>query len=65
MPVYLLVFKTSVGRRPSRMGSIPICSRQNAGMILLERVWKMLSAKWGVQIAGMIFKNALRLLYHL
>ena len=57
MPVYLLVFKTSVGRRPSRMGSIPICSRQNAGMILLERVWKMLSAKWGVQIAGMIFQT--------
>ena len=22
--------------------------------IILERVWKMLSAKWGVQIAGMI-----------
>ena len=23
----------------------------------LERVWKMLSAKWGVQIAGMIFQT--------
>ena len=24
------------------------------GVLKLERVWKMLSAKWGVQIAGMI-----------
>ena len=23
----------------------------------LERVWKMLSAKWGVQIAGMVFQK--------
>ena len=24
---------------------------------ILERVWKILSAKWGVQIAGMIFQT--------
>ena len=24
---------------------------------MLERVWKMLYAKWGVQIAGMIFQT--------
>ena len=29
----------------------------NIKLIILERVLKLLSAKWGVQIAGMIFKT--------